>query len=86
MNQDLGGPQTGEHLMKCFVEKERLDCRIQRASSVNGWNCASGLSMSSSSPSRMTVSVGKTTIKRYHKRNSKPHNLTVGFDRSLFEK
>ena len=44
---------SGQHLMKCFVEKERLDCRIQRASSVNGWNCASGLSMSSSSPSRI---------------------------------
>ena len=44
---------SGQHLMKCFVEKERLECRIQRASSVNGWNCASGLSMSSSSPSRI---------------------------------
>jgi len=44
---------SGQHLMKCFVEKERLDCRIQRASSVNGWNCASGLSVSSSSPSRI---------------------------------
>ena len=40
---------TGQHLMKPLVEKERLDCRLQRASSVNGWHCSS---ISASSPSR----------------------------------
>ena len=35
--------------MKPLVEKERLDCRLQRASSVNGWHCSS---ISASSPSR----------------------------------
>ena len=40
---------SGQHLMKPLVEKERLDCRLQRASSVNGWNCSS---ISTSSPSR----------------------------------
>ena len=38
--------------MKPLVEKERLDVRLQRASSYNGWNCSSGLSLSNSSPSR----------------------------------
>ena len=51
--RNLRPPNTsGQHLMKPLVEKERLDSRLQRASSYNGWNCSSGLSLSASSPSR----------------------------------
>lgn len=40
----------------------------------------------STSPSRMTTSVGKTRIKRYPRRHSKPHNMTVGHERPTIDK
>ena len=35
------------------MDKERFDGRIHRASSVTGWHCPSGISVSTNSPSRL---------------------------------
>ena len=36
------------------MDKERLDGRIQRASSFTGWNCPSGMSVAANSPYRFS--------------------------------
>ena len=45
---------SGQHLKKPMMEKDRVDSRIQRSSSVTGWNYSSGISVSANSPSRFS--------------------------------